>query len=242
VGSFFGTGLRFGAGIGLAAFNNTPFGWAGWLLNWLTSSVLFHQSPYYSHSTSVAHWSGVRGGNGYGGINRRPTGFERSQQAYSRGAEFPSRAYGQSYVRPALRNDAYNRPQIPARMQEYARPGSYGSGFYSNPRESYAARPATPYSSSQLARAPAISAYQRNEFAQRSYAEPRSYAAPRGNEQAFRSSEHFEQRSGGFHMFGGGRAGESSHSSFHAPKAPKAPKMSGGGHHSGGGHSNHHGR
>jgi hypothetical protein len=91
------------------------------------------------------------------------------------------------------------------------------------------------YGGSQFARPPANS-YQRNDFAQHSYAEPRSYSGERGYQQAFRSPE----RSGGFHMFGGGH-GES-HGSFHEPKAPKAPKMSGGGHHSGGGHSGHHGR
>lgn len=258
VGSVLGEGLRFGAGIGMAAFSNTPFGWAGWLLNWLTSSIFFNHSPYMSHSTSVAHWDGSRDGGRYGsghygsgtgGINRTPNGFPRQQQgfnrtetynrpengyargnaydqrgfnrppvrapenyAYNHAAENPNRAYAGNYGRPAPRNYAYNRPQsvMPARPQPYSSP-------------------------QQFARAP-MSTYQRNEFAQHSYAEPRSY----GGSRSFAESAPKQERSGGFHMFGGG------HGSYHAPKepkAPKAPKMSGGGHHGGGGHGGgHHGR
>jgi hypothetical protein len=240
VGSVLGQGLRFGAGIGMAAFSNTPFGWAGWLLNWLTSSIFFNHSPYMSHSTSVAHWGGGRDGGrfgSHGGINRTPNGFPRQQQGYNRrengyargngydqraltraptrapennaynhAAENPNRAYAGSYGRPATQNYAYNRaqPVMPARPQAYASPQQY-------------------------ARAP-MSTYQRNEFAQHSYAEPRSY----GGSRAFAESAPKQERSSGSHMFGGG------HSSYHAPKAPKAPKMSGGGHHGGGGHSGGH--
>jgi hypothetical protein len=115
------------------------------------------------------------------------------------------------------------RPQ----QQAYARPGGYGSGFYANAPRSYA----SPQQSSpgQYGRA-AASTYQRNDFAQRSFAEPRS-------------------SSGGSNLFGGGHGAQSYHTSYHAPKAfkapnaPKAPKMSGGGHHGGGGHGGgHHGR
>ncbi|MGA3346507.1 MAG: DUF3300 domain-containing protein [Terracidiphilus sp.] len=48
--------IRFGLGIAMSTFSHTPFGWATWALNWLTQSVLFHQSNYQSNSTSVAHW------------------------------------------------------------------------------------------------------------------------------------------------------------------------------------------
>ena len=245
VGSVLGDGLRFGAGIGMTAFLHTPFGWAGWLLNWLTSSIFFNHSPYMSHSTSVAHWGGSRGGGNYGaqrgGINRTPSGYPRTEQgrnrpennyargngenqrgfnrppvrapenyAYNHAAENPNRAYAGSYGRPAPQNYAYNRaqPVMPARPQSYASPQQYS-------------------------RAP-MSTYQRNQFAQHSYAEPRSYGGGRG----FTENASRQERSGGGHMFGGG------HGSYHAPKAPKAPKMSGGGHHGGGGHGGggHHGR
>ncbi|MGA2539315.1 MAG: DUF3300 domain-containing protein [Terracidiphilus sp.] len=270
IGSFLGPGLRFGAGIGLAAFSHTPFGWAGWVLNWLASSIFFHQSPYISHSTTVAHFGGYGGGfhSPVGGINRRPAGFDRQQEGYNRfgngyadrsvarppvrepenyaynrgvarGLDRSGRDFPESYTRPAFRQgvqtadrvDNFNHPQraIPAR------PGGFANS-YAETRPLSQPRPMASYGGSQFARPPANS-YQRNDFAQHSYAEPRSYSGERGYQQAFRSPEH----SGGFHMFGGGH-GESSHGSFHEPKAPKAPKMSGGGHHSGGGHSGHHGR
>ncbi len=288
IGSVLGNGMRFGGGIGMAAFSHTPFGWAGWVLNWLASNILFHQSPYQSQSTSVAHWGnaggGYYGGQG-GGINRNPNRFPQPLQgnsrvgngyvqgngysrgneyaraneyartngyvqpgfsrppvrtadnyAYNRGVEAPNRAYAGSYARPAQPNYGYTRPQPePSRVQPYARPGGYGNGFYSNPQQAYAARPAMPYAGQQTWRAPA-SAYPRNDFAQRSYAEPRSYGGSRN------FAESAPRQSGGFHMFGGGHGEEH----YHAPKpmkAPKAPKMSGGGGgHHGGGLFGHHGR
>ncbi|HEY1903434.1 MAG TPA: DUF3300 domain-containing protein [Terracidiphilus sp.] len=246
--SFAGSGaVRYGLGIALSAFSHTPFGWAGWALNWLTSSIFFHQSPYYSQSTSVAHWGNAHGGY-YGsqraGINRTPNGYPRPQQGYNR---FGNQAGSQAFARPPVRtaeNYGYNRAQQrlpqPVRPQAYARPGGYGNGFYSNSQQAYAARPyANPQ---QTWRVPAA-AYQRNDYAQRayaqrSYADQRSYSGGRGYTQSYAQQEHF----GGSRMFGGGHGGETSHVSYKAskmPKAPKAPKMSrghssGGGHHGGG--------
>jgi hypothetical protein len=284
IGSVLGNGMRFGSGIGMAAFSHTPFGWAGWVLNWLASNILFHQSPYQSQSTSVAHWGnsggGFYGGQG-GGNNRNPNRFPQPQQgsnrpgngyvqgngyargneyartngyaqpgfsrppvrtaenyAYNRPVETPNRAYG-GYARSAAENYAYSRPeQQPARVQAYARPSGYGNGFYSNSQQSYAARPAMPYAGQLTGRAPA-SSYARNEFAQRSYADPRSYGGSRN------FAESAPKQSGGFHMFGGGHGEEHYHApkAMKAPKAPKAPKMSGGGGgHHGGGLFSHHGR
>lgn len=271
--SFAGSGaLRYGLGIAMAAFSHTPFGWAGWALNWLASNILFHQSPYQSQSTSVAHWGNSSGGY-YGsqtaGINRTPNGYNRPQQGYNRSAngyaqgngygtsgftrpplrtpenyaynhqvEAPNRAYAGSYVRPAVQNYTYNRPQAqipqPARPQSYARPGGYGNGFYSNSQQAYAARPAAPYSGQQQAYRAPTSSYQRNEYGQRSYAD-RSYANQGSYSGGRGYAESAPKQSGGFHMFGGGHGGESPHVSYKAPKMLKAPKMSGGGHHSGGG-------
>ena len=288
IGSVLGNGMRFGSGIGMAAFSHTPFGWAGWALNWLASNILFHQSPYQSQSTSVAHWGNSGGGGFYGGrgdgINRSPNRFPQPLQgssrpgigyvqgngyargndyartsdyartngyvqppfarppvrtaenyAYNRPAEAPNRAYAGNYGRPAQSNYGYDRPQPQAEhMQSYARPGGYGNSFYSNSQQGYAARPAMPYGGQQAGRAPS-SSYQRNDFAQRSYAEPRSY----GGSRTF--AESAPKQSGGFHMFGGGHSEEH----YHAPKpmkAPKAPKMSGGGGRHGGGLFGHHGR
>jgi hypothetical protein len=248
--SFAGSGMvRYGLGMALSAFSHTPFGWAGWALNWLTSSIFFHQSPYYSQSTSVAHWGNPRGGY-YGsqraGINRTPNGYPRPQQSYNR---FGNQAGSQAFARPPVRtaeNYAYSRPQQqlsqPVRPQSYARPGGYGNGFYSNSQQTYATRSYA--SPQQTGRAPAA-AYQRNDYAQRAYAErsyadQRSYSGGRGYTQSYAQQQH----SGGSRMFGG----ESSHVSYKAPKMPKAPKAQrmSGGHSSGGGHHGgglfHHGR
>jgi hypothetical protein len=278
-----------GLSFAMSAFSHTPFGIAGWALNWLTSSILFHQSPYTSQSTSVAHWGGNGsyggginrtpngfggsqqgginrtpngfGGSQQGGINRTPNGFGGSQQglnrlgsqgqSYNSPVETPNRGYAGNYVRPALPQYTYNHPQpqpvMPTRPQPqtYGRTNGYGygSGFNSTAPQAYAQRQAAPYAGQQSWRAPA-STYQRNDFAQHSYAEPRSYTGERGYTQAYAN----EGRSGGSHMFGGNHGEENYHSSykepkykapkeFKAPKAPKmqkAPKMSGGGHGGGG--------
>jgi hypothetical protein len=290
IGSFLGNGMQFGGGIGMAAFSHTPFGWAGWALNWLASNILFHQSPYYSQSTSVARWGNPGGGSygtgmggtGMGGINRTPNGYARPEQGYNRlgngygqpgftrppvrtgenyaynrpveapnGAYGTNRAYGGSYVRPAVRDYTYHPQQQaaqPGRSQAYGGPGGYG--FRSNSQQAYAARPSAPFAGQQQAyRAPA-SSYQRNDYGQRSYSQQRGYSEPRsfsysGNRSSGRGYEKAyggPEKSGGSRMFGGGRGEQSQHYSYKAPKMPKAPKMSGGSHHSGGGgHSGGHG-
>jgi hypothetical protein len=109
--SFAGSGpVRFGLGMAMSAFSHTPFGWATWALNWLTQSVLFHQSNYTSHSTSVAQWNYPRNGL----PSRTPRGFD----AYSRTG---------NYARPATEfarsggYNAYNRQpaQSFTRQQNY---------------------------------------------------------------------------------------------------------------------------
>ena len=126
--------VRFGLGIALSAFDHTPFGWAGWLLNWLTSSIFYHQSPYYSQSTSVAHWGGGwngRGGYGSqgGGINRQPNGYGRTEQGFNRfGDRFGNQQPAPGFSRPPLRgqeNYGYNHlPEGPNRgyAGSYVRP------------------------------------------------------------------------------------------------------------------------
>jgi hypothetical protein len=63
LGSFFGSDtVRYGLGIAMSAFSHTSFGWLGWGLDWLTHSLLFQNSNYYSHSTTVADWGLPHGG------------------------------------------------------------------------------------------------------------------------------------------------------------------------------------
>jgi len=135
VGSFFSAvgepAVRFGLGIALSAFTNTPWGWLGWGLNWLTQSVLFNHSDYFSHSASVSDW-GLR----YGGpraFGRRGEFAMRSNRSfgsfgrYGRGGEF-GRGRSQGFGR-TRNEDAYARNRSGER---------YGRGFDS--RNNYGAR------------------------------------------------------------------------------------------------------
>jgi hypothetical protein len=149
-GGLGGGALRFGLGIALSAFSHTPFGWAGWALNWLTSSILFHQSPYISNSTTVAHWDGGRGGayygsqyagGGHGGYGAGyGSGYGSRQPGYNR---FGNGAGGPTFTRPPLRtpeNPAYNRG-----FEGQNRGYENQSRAYENQNRGYAtARPAEP--------------------------------------------------------------------------------------------------
>ncbi len=115
--SFAGSGaVRYGLGIAMSAFSHTPFGWAGWALNWLTSSIFYNQSPYSSQSTTVARWGGGRGGyygSQGGGINRTPNGYDRPQEGLNRlGDRFGNQQAAPGFTRPPVRtqeNYGYNR-------------------------------------------------------------------------------------------------------------------------------------
>ena len=156
-GSSFGSGaVRFGLGIAISAFSHTSFGWLGWGLDWLTHSLLFHNSNYYSHSTTVADWGLPRGGPRAGMqrgamASRLPNNDYRLQ---NRGQfrpqtqnNFPrpgldSRAYGgyngnnrspaQGLVHPSDRY-ANNRPYQGA-IHNYPSPGA---GYARPPMEAY---------------------------------------------------------------------------------------------------------
>ena len=237
--------VSFGLGILMTAFNRTPFGFIGWGLSWLSQAVLFHQSNYFTHSTTVADWGFAHGGHryfsqggamarGYGaggyGQNRGygsayGQGFARSPQGYagSRPAEGYNRGYqtaGVGYARPV--QQAYNHMQTAVNTtQQYGRPG-YGSSFYGS-------RAGTSYGAPQQAyRAPPATSFQRNDFAQRSSPE-----AFRGNSFAGPSMK-APHEGGGFHPFGGGHPEKSfggGGKSFGG-----GGKSFGGGHSGGGGH------
>ena len=237
--------VSFGLGILMTAFNRTPFGFIGWGLSWLSSAVLFHQSNYFTHSTTVADWGFAHGGRryfsqggnmarGYGaggyGQNRGygsayGQGFARSPQGYAgnRPAEGYNRGYqtaGVGYDRPG--EQAYNHMQPAVNTtQQYGRSG-YGSSFNgSRPGQSYGV-------AQQAYRAPAAASFQRNDFAQRS-----SPAGFGGNSFAG-SSMKAPHEGGGFHPFGGGHSEKSfggGGKSFGG-----GGKSFGGGHSGGGGH------
>jgi hypothetical protein len=149
--------VRFGPGIAMTAFNRTPFGLAAWALNWLTQSVLFHQSNYVTHSTSVAHWS-VPGRGGFpsrgsnSGPGPRPQSLPTS--AYNRGPgnyDRPSDNYNrpspnQSFNRAPEPYAAYRNNEAPNRAYQqpnnYARP-ALPNYAYNRPQQSEPVRPQT---------------------------------------------------------------------------------------------------
>ena len=259
LGSFFGSSVRFGLGIAMTAFTPMSWGWLGWGLSWLTQSVLFHQSNYYSRSTTVADWGLPHGGprafsqRGAGASYRASANYGRSGGGYngapaqgftqrpgrnayteSRPAEGYSRGYqtpGVGYARPP--QEAYNRTQpMVSRPQQYSRP-SYGSSFDGRSPESYGGRPGTAYGGTMQAyRAPAAG-FARDDFGER----PSSGFMSKGFAQPSSKPEH----SGGFHLFGGGHASNNPYGGGHAPKNFGGGKNFSKGHSGGGGHSGGHG-
>ena len=278
--SSFGSGaLRYGLGIAMSAFSHTSFGWLGWGLNWLTHSVLFHNSNYYSHSTTVADWGLPRGGprapyahgavaarlpntsyrpqapanysrpmaepNGYNGYNRSagqgylpPAARPLDRYADNRLVPSPYRGYSApatGYARQPL--EAYNRiPQQVSRPQEYSRPGNgpgygsvsgYGSGSLSARGGGYAPRPSPVYAAPPAYRSPAPVFQQRGDSRERS---TESFAG-----RGFDNYSGKQAKSGGFHLFGGGREPKS----FSSEKKFSSHHSDGGGH--SGGHSSGHG-
>ena len=261
LGSSFGSGaVRFGLGIAMTAFSHTPFGLLAWGLDWLTQSVLFQGSNYYSHSNTVAHWGlrngGRRGfsrggemagqsnrsygrqGNGrwnsqYGGT--RSQGFSRTpdRDAYARNgqAERYGRGYQPSRIGYARSSrGAYNNFRPAVSRPQQYGRSGYGSASYNRSEGSYGGKTGTGYGNSMRAYSNPGTSLQRGDFRQRS---SRSFKS-----NGFAEAPGKQAHSGGFH-FGGG----------HAPKNSGGGKSfshghsSGGGHfggHSGGGHSGGH--
>jgi hypothetical protein len=255
LGSFFGSTLgpgllHFGAGIAMAAFDHTPFGWLSWAVSWLGHAIFFNHSDYYSHSTTVANWGLARGGmhafaagaagglrNGYGyarpggGSGYAPVAWAHAPvQRYSQAAQQAyNRPAAPAYGRPAM--EAYNRAPAPiSRPQTYSNPQSrlaYGPSYYNGGGYNGGERRAAPAQNY----GPPAQSFQRGGY------DPR-------NSGSFRPEK--EAKSGGFHLFGGGdKEPKYSQPKFSEPKF-KEPKMSsksfGGGHSGGGGHSSkHHG-
>jgi hypothetical protein len=165
LGSFLNSStLRFGLGMAMSAFSHTSWGWLGWGLNWLTQNVLFHQSNFYSNSTSVADWGLPHGGprafsaprSGAGQPYSRPVprykpvpadGFSRTQGTYP--SNWSRDNYNRGYMSPAFGNT--QRPLQVSRPQNYSqtynRPG-YGSGLNNGYATGYAARPGQSYGAS----------------------------------------------------------------------------------------------
>jgi hypothetical protein len=237
--------VRFGLGIAMSAFSHTPFGWAGWALNWLTQNILFHQSNYTSQSTTVAHWNNyphgglpsrtprgldasVRGG--YNGSPRPATEFARSQAFDHSNRPSP----GQSFARPPVRGEnfndnrgysAYRGGEAPNRgyppQGNYVRPAMPGNLAYN--------RPSAPMTAREQANG-GYGGYQpgrQGGYGQAFSGRPSApYTAPQRNEFAQRSYSNERSYAG----YGGSAYGNRAF-------AEARPEKSGGSHFFGGGHS-----
>jgi hypothetical protein len=268
LGSSFGSSgsspVGFGLGTLMTAFSHTSWGWLGWGLNWLSQAVLFNHSDYASNSTTVADWGlphgGARaypaqaafagqsmGGQSNGsrwppgryGIDATPVqGFARTQDRYAANRPSDGR-YDQSrttaYGRPGP--EAYNRAPAPiVRQQQIARP-TYSTGFYNHSAAGYNSAPGYGNGRSfEAYRAPQTN-FQRGEVGNRAYGSSSS---------AYAGKAQKPEKSGGFHLFGGGNQPKFNQPKFSEPKyrEAKQPKFkqpkSSSGHSSSGGHSSGH--
>jgi Protein of unknown function (DUF3300) len=233
LGSFFGSSaVQFGIGVALNAFTRMPWGLLAWGLSWLAQAVLFHNSNYYSHSTTVADWGFPHGGR------------RAAWRAFA--ADNRSRGFGSGY-RPApgmafvhRPPDSYRYPgrgYNPGRTQAFVpRPPNSYSGYRSVERSGgayqasgYARGPQQGYLSTTVHRPSpderGLSArLQRPSFGQRSSAQFGGIERPGSYRKQVRADSH---------PFGGGHGSASFHANGHAPKM-KGGKSYGG--HSSGKH------
>jgi len=245
--------VQYGLGLAMNAFSHTGFGWAGWALNWLTSSVLFHQSPYASQSTSVQRFGGAFGGQGGGyvgrnggGINRMPNVYPRTEQGFNR--------LGNGNGQPGFTHPPVRTGQDfgSARGGEMAGRGGFGSNVrpalpgyaYNRPAPILPARPQTysragGYGWGLDGRAPQSFVREASPYSnrgQQAFRAPeatyqrndfaqRGDAEPRSyaGNRGYAEAFNKQERSGGKNMFGG-HGGGSQHFSYKAPKMPKAMK------------------
>ena len=271
VESFLGSSpINYGLGIAMSAFSQTPWGWLAWGLNWLAQSVLFDQSDYYSHSTTVADWGfrhdGLHAYAGRASVARysnghTPDGYRRFGDGHNanRGQGFghtPGRyaenwrensnagfhAFGTGYDRAP--RQAYNHMRAAENRGQFNR-HSNGSTLNRSTGEYHRGWAGAAYDRPMQAHRVRTSGFQTSEFRGRS-----------SGAFAIRDSAHSAGKpphSGGLHLFGGGHAPKSVSSrgsgGFHMGGGGHAPKSFHGGgknfggehSHGGGGHSRGHG-
>jgi hypothetical protein len=259
VQSFLGSSpINYGLGIAMSAFSHTPWGWLAWGINWLAQALLFHQSDYYSHSSTVADWGFRHEMHAYaarevyarhsyertpGGYNRlgggyngnRGQGFGRPPDRYAGSWQGNSNRAAQAYRGDYYRTSqhAYNYLQARESRQQFDR-REYGSGWSRGTGEGYRSGAGAPYGRSTPAYRAPSSGFQHGEFGERSSG---AFAS-----RDFARSAEKPPHSGGFHLFGNRHEPKSvssrSSGGFRMGGGGHAPKSSfGGGKHFGGGHS-----
>lgn len=153
LGSFLGSApLRYGLGVAMTAFRSTPWGWLAWGLSWLTQSVLFNHSNYYSNSNTVADWGFPYGGSrAAAAIARLPNSVNALTDSYGWPGSGSNGTRAQAYVhRPpnssGQLSGAYSvspgQGSVPRPPSSYGRP----SGGYNETRaQTYVPRPPNSY-------------------------------------------------------------------------------------------------
>jgi hypothetical protein len=136
LGSFFGSSpVRFGLGIAMTAFSHMSWGWLAWGLSWLAQSVLFHQSNYSSHSTTVADWGfphrGLHAFSESGASARWPNSSRRTSGSFG----WPGGGYHSTLDRGFV-------PRPPERSPGY---GRFGGGYQATPGRGVGFQPADRY-------------------------------------------------------------------------------------------------
>jgi Protein of unknown function (DUF3300) len=250
VESFFGSSpVRFGLGIAMTAFSHMSWGWLAWGLSWLVQSVLFHQSNYISHSTTVRDWGFPHGGpraiSERRAIATRENRSFRPPSSYRWGASAYKEAHGRnlvprppsSYSRAAGNNVAHRDAFVPRPPSSFMRTGEYGKSFVP--------RPASRYGGARegFSRANQTAALRYGTRAGTIYNPTRNYSIRKATYQRTtyraRSSQAFSNRGfagssgkaarSGFHHFGGSGPAKS-----FSRRRSYGTKHSGGGSHSGG--------
>jgi hypothetical protein len=228
LGQFLGSSpISYGLGTLMTVFNHTPWGWLSWGLSWLTQSVLFQHNDYYSHSATVADWGLPHGG---------PRAFRRYQTAGYVHARSPL-VTRNDFEQPASRPPLYGRPRSSYGFARYGRPGEFNGvrvgSVYGRPDSIYR-RPETSYS--------------RSGFRQPIYRNPAQGYRWSGQRTSFAGGYPGKaNRSGGFHLFGGGHSSKGFSQGSHKSNFGGGHGMFGGhsgghfgGHGGGGGHSHGH--
>jgi len=157
IGSWIGSAaIHWGPGIAMTAFTSMPWGLLAWGVSWLVQALLFHNSNYYSNSSTVADWGfryggprawqayagggngyrGIQGGYnsglGYGAVHRPGSGYDYARGGYSTGP-------GNAFVHRPPSNAALSSPRAPS---TYARGGN---GYTTARGYGFAGRPASGY-------------------------------------------------------------------------------------------------
>ena len=154
LGSFFGSSpVQFGLQFALSAFSHSPWGCLQWGLNWLSQAVLFHQTPFYSHSRTVADWGlphgGPRAAGWRGGGERFPNnGYRTDNRGYRTGGGYGFNGGRENGYRGALPQPSRPGQGFGGRGYEGFDHGGYRSpqNFYRRPANSGLAyaRPGAP--------------------------------------------------------------------------------------------------